>query len=235
MNFQHRSTHKEILDETDIPPSALRQNLSELDFINRYLGGHGLTLDSIEQLIPATPQDKPIEICEIGCGGGGNLQVIDQWARLKGINVSLTGIDLKTDCLKYAQEKNWYHPTRWIRGDFRDTHFHTQPDILFSSLFCHHFPDEEIPPMLHWMHSRSRLGFFINDLHRHPLAYYSIKALTKTFSRSYLVRNDAPLSVARSFHRRDWEKYFAHAGLLQPRIVWKWAFRWQIIHRNERL
>jgi 2-polyprenyl-3-methyl-5-hydroxy-6-metoxy-1,4-benzoquinol methylase len=230
MNFKRRSLQKEILDETNIPPADLRQNLVELDFINRYLGGHNLTLDSIEQLMPTTPGDKPIEICEIGCGGGGNLQVIDQWARSKGINVVLTGIDLKEECLSYAQEKNWYHPTRWIRADFRDAHFHTKPDILFSSLFCHHFPDEEIPPMLQWMNDQSQMGFFINDLHRHPLAYYSIKWLSKAFSKSYLVRNDAPLSVARSFHKTDWENYFRGSGLLASRIAWKWAFRWQIIH-----
>ena len=48
-------------------------------------------------------------------------------------------------------------------------------------------------------------GFFINDLHRHPLAYHSIRILTSLFSKSYLVKNDAPLSVLRGFKKKELE------------------------------
>jgi hypothetical protein len=68
----------------------------------------------------------------------------------------------------------------------------------------------------------------INDLHRHPLAYFSIKWLTRWFSKSPMVQHDAALSVLRSFKRRDWNSIFAQAGLDQVTIHWRWAFRWQI-------
>jgi hypothetical protein len=100
--------------------------------------------------------------------------------------------------------------------------------VIFSSLFCHHFADDELSFMLKWLQSNSGRGFFINDLQRHPLAYYSIKLLTRLFSKSYLVKNDAPLSVLRGMSREEWERIFAAAGISNFNCQWKWAFRWLI-------
>jgi hypothetical protein len=80
------------------------------------------------------------------------------------------------------------------------------------------------------MKEHARLGFFINDLQRHWLAYYLIQILTQIFSKSYLVKNDAPLSVARGFRKWEWQSLFSKAALLNCRISWKWAFRYLIVY-----
>ncbi len=85
--------------------------------------------------------------------------------------------------------------------------------------------------MLQWMQQNSSKGFFINDLHRHPLAYYSIKWITKFFSKSYLVKNDAPLSVARGFKKEEWKYILNKAGIKTYTIQWQWAFRYLVITR----
>ncbi len=82
------------------------------------------------------------------------------------------------------------------------------------------------------MKENAKLGFFINDLQRHPLAYYSIKYITKFFSKSYLVKNDAPLSVLRGFKKDEWKGIFEKAGIINYSIQWKWAFRYLIIAPN---
>jgi hypothetical protein len=234
MNFPARCNLKELLDDPDIPDEDLKRNLVELDLINRYLGGHKITIEAIRRLFKTSGAKefspaRPLHICEIGCGGGDNLQVIDRWAKRRGIPLLITGVDMKETCTRFAENKQWHHPTRWITDDYRNAAFDTPPDILFSSLFCHHFPDSELPGMLSWMYDRSTLGFFINDLHRHPLAYYSIKWITGIFSRSYLVRNDAPLSVRRGFVKPDWQKFIDQSGLPGASIRWKWAFRWLVL------
>jgi hypothetical protein len=76
---------------------------------------------------------------------------------------------------------------------------------------------------------QAQLAIIINDIHRHPLAYYSIKWLTYFFSRSYLVKNDAPLSVLRAFRRSELKNLFKAAGFLRYQLRWQWAFRWQAI------
>jgi hypothetical protein len=239
-DFRKRATQPELLDMPDIPFEEIRRNMQELDVINTWLGGHNITIRGIRNLLPKTRTagDKPrtLHVCEIGCGGGDNLRAIDRWARRRGLAIRVTGIDINAHCIRYAQQR-WEHGTtaEWIVSDYRTVTFTARPDIVFSSLFCHHFTDDAIPEILEWCADNSRLGFFINDLHRHPLAYYSIKWLTAAFSHSRLVRNDAPLSVAKGFSLSEWQGFIDKSltdSELSVDIRWAWAFRWLLIGRH---
>jgi 2-polyprenyl-3-methyl-5-hydroxy-6-metoxy-1,4-benzoquinol methylase len=228
-SFQKRSYKKELLDREDIPFTDIKRNMQELDFINRNLGGHEITLDGIVALIQQTPTfNKQLTIVEIGCGGGDNLRAIKKWAAHIKLSVSLTGIDINEECIVYAKSQLRNNDIHFIHSDYRLAGFEAKPDIIFSSLFCHHFTDEELIEQVKWMRGKTSLGFFINDLHRHPLAYYSIKLLTQLFSRSYLVKNDAPLSVQRGFRKQDWQALFQQAGIENYTCTWRWAFRWLV-------
>lgn len=275
MNFKTRSYQAELLDNEDIPSEDLYQNLRELDFINRYLGGHSVVLDGIKYFVylkqniysetNANPENtiysnkkeisenlintkqtintniselnkfsnisENINIYEIGSGGGDNLRAIGRFLSKKSISHLLGGVDLKEDCVRFAEK--FENKDSKIKYEIADYQFATlpdgKPDVIFNSLFCHHFRDEDLVKMLQWMHKNAKIGFVIADLHRHPLAYYSIKWLTALFSRSYLVKNDAPLSVLRGFTRPEWEILLQKAGITKYKIKWKWAFRWLIL------
>jgi len=229
MDFSTRSYQKELLDRTDIPFEAIERNMYELDFINTHLGGHDISVNGLKQLLDGLHK---IDVCEIGCGGGDNLVALQKWCQKNNINISCTGIDINPDCIKTARAKTGAGESSFVVSDYKEFIFEKKPDIIFSSLFCHHFGDDELVTMLQWMQSNSKIGFFINDLHRHYLAYYSIKFLTGLFSKSYLVKNDAPLSVRRGFKRKEWEKLLRQAGINSYSIQWKWAFRWLIVFKN---
>lgn len=229
--FLQRSTKTELLDAADIPFADIQQNMLELDKINHLLGGHRITVKGIRSLIPTN--SKAICICEIGCGGGDNLKVIYDYCTKRNIQISLIGIDIKETCISFAAENNTGLPCRWICSDYELVNFENNPpDIIFSSLFCHHFSNQSLMTMLQWMQQNSRVGFFINDLHRHPLAYYSIKWLTRLFSKSYLVKNDAPISVERGFIKKEWENLCGLAGIKPVSIQWQWAFRHLIVYKK---
>ena len=230
MTFTNRSYNKELLDRHDIPFEDIRQNMKELNFINTWLGGHQITIDGFRKL---AKNKQSITVCELGCGGGDNLLAIDKWCNKNNINVSLIGIDMKSECITFAEgRKEFISPVKWITNDYKKVDFDIQPDIIFSSLFCHHFTDEDLVFQLKWMKANSVLGFFINDLQRHPLAYFSIKILTKLFSKSYLVKNDAPLSVRRGFTEKEFEMLLSKARITHFDIQWKWAFRFLVVVDN---
>ena len=225
-----RSTHTELLDDDDIPFEDLKQNMKELNFINTWLGGHAITIAGIKKLLSVSgTSGNTLNICEAGCGGGDNLRAIEQWCAKKNIAVHLTGIDIKKACIDLAKERMTGTKYTWIVSDYNHVNFtHQKPDIIFSSLFCHHFSHGALVQMMQWMQRNSNIGFFINDLHRNTLAYYSIRILTRWFSKSYLVKNDAPLSVLRGFKKNEWEAIMQQAGIQHYSIEWKWAFRWLI-------
>jgi len=228
-SFQKRSYKKELLDRDDIPFTDIRRNMQELDVINRHLGGHEITLDGIVALIKDNPVfNKELSIVEIGCGGGDNLRAIKKWAAYIKLPVRLTGIDINEACINFARQQKANEGIHFVHADYKLVQLSSKPDIVFSSLFCHHFTDEELVDQLRWMQQKSSVGFFINDLHRHPVAYYSIKLLATLFSRSYLVKNDAPLSVRRGFKKKDWQLLFSKAEIDRYRLQWRWAFRWLV-------
>ena len=228
MNLSQRSYKKELLDETGIPFEDIKRNMEELEFINAALGGHRITLAGIKKMVTNYPPGKKEEctICEIGCGGGDNILAIQSWCNKKKMTVQFTGIDINPDCIKVAVGKlkninASFITIDYIKANFKDS----KPDYIFTSLFCHHFTNESLVQMLCWMKSNASKGFFINDLHRNILAYHSIKILTKIFSRSYLVKNDAPLSVLKGFKKKEWINLLDAAGIVKYTIQWKWAFR----------
>lgn len=200
--------------------------MEELEVINRRLGGHRITLEGVAALTGAD-RNRKWRIAEVGCGGGDNLLAVQRWAARKGIKVELTGIDINGECIRYASGREEAKNIRYVHSDYRDAA--PEADIVFSSLLCHHFEDAALAELLRWKQAHSRTGFFINDLHRHPLAYAGIKVLTRAFSGSYLVRNDAPLSVQRSFRKKDWERPMKEAGIEDYSVAWKWAFRWLVV------
>ena len=225
MSFKYRSYQKELLDGSNIPFEDIKLNMQELNFINKFLGGHTITIRGVKALA-----HKPVlHVAEIGCGGGDNLRVIKNWCYRKNISVKLTGVDINHECIRFAKERASNKGIHFICSDYRVAEFDAQPDVIFSSLFCHHFSDKELVDMVKWMHSRSTLGFFINDLHRHPLAYYSIKLLAKAFSKSYMIKNDAPLSVKRALIKQEWKNIFSKSKIEDYKIKWQWAFRWLVV------
>ena len=192
MNFKTRSYQAELLDNEDIPIDDLYQNLRELNFINRTLGGHSVVLDGIKYFVNSILNEN-LRIYEIGSGGGDNLRAVGSFLSRKKISHQLGGVDLKEDCVKFAE--SYHSNSSKINYQIADYQLATfsdgKPHIIFNSLFCHHFRDEALVTMLQWMHQNSQLGFVIADLHRHQLAYYSIKFLTRIFIKSPRENNRA--------------------------------------------
>ncbi len=233
VNLKKRSYKKELLDADDIPFEDIKQNMLELNSINSLLGGHKISIAGLNELLANHDKNKEVIICEIGCGGGDNLSAIDGYCKKNNIPVKFIGIDIKKECTVFAKEKYPFLNCSWITGDYASVDLTAgKPDIIFSSLFCHHFTEPELISMLQWMQKNSRIGFFINDLQRHPIAYYSIRFLSSIFSKSYLVKNDAPLSVARGFRKKEWQMLFSKAAIRHYKIEWKWAFRYLIVCKN---
>ncbi len=232
--FSQRADEKELLDGEHIPFEDICRNMEELDFINRWLGGHRITLSGVRNLLRSDPPSNiPLHVCEIGCGGGDNLRVIKTYFERKGVAAEYTGIDLNPNCIQYAGSRRENAGIRFICSDYKTVDFTSRPHILFSSLFCHHFREAELLEQWRWMKEKSTLGFFVNDLHRHPMAYYLIRWLTGLFSKSYLVKNDAPLSVLRGFRRTELIDLGRKTLHRNVELEWKWAFRWLLVYKHE--
>lgn len=227
VDFSSRSDELEIMDDLDCKGEVVNQTLRELDNINKWLGGNKISLSGLKSF--SNGKSNAFHIADLGCGGGD----IIQWLSKKKsfADFRFTGIDANKNIIAYAEQKNGYSPSvRFQCIDVTSDLFHpSEYDILHCSLFLHHFNSETLSELLKTWTKKVKRGIVINDLQRHPLAYYSIKLLTKLFSRSAMVKYDAPLSVLRGFSRKEWQQILFNAGVTNYTIRWRWAFRWEIV------
>ena len=84
---------------------------------------------------------------------------------------------------------------------------------MISALFAHHLEDARLVRFPKWMDERALLGWLVNDLRRHMVPYFIARCAPALLCMNRMVRNDAPVSVARAFERRDWERLLEMAGL----------------------
>lgn len=229
-NFQKRSTAEELLDQKELDRKELFLNLEELDTINRLLGGHKATLIGIKHLLK--DPNRTYHIVDFACGGGDTLRAIARWGKKNGFQLTLTGFDLLPEAIEYAKNNSNGYNIKFEQADFYDFK-NTKPiDIACCALVCHHFYDEKLLAFLKKMKQLASLGVVINDLHRHPFAYHSIKALTKVLSKSVYVKHDAALSVLKGFRKHEWQEVLKEAGYHQYQLDWIWAFRHLIVQHN---
>jgi 2-polyprenyl-3-methyl-5-hydroxy-6-metoxy-1,4-benzoquinol methylase len=222
----------EKMDEPSVPADDVYLALRELEIINKYLGGYNVMTDALDKL----GLKKEFTLMDLGCGGGDMLRTVCRFANSNGFKLKKAwGIDINPFIVDYAMQRSEEYPQiSYIQKNIWDeTLFDYKPDVVVNSLFCHHFNNLELIGLLKRMYELCGKAIIINDLHRHWIAYHSIKALSQTFSKSYLVKYDGPLSVARSLNKREWEWILGEAGITNYQINWKWAWRWQIIIRKD--
>jgi SAM-dependent methyltransferase len=79
------------------------QTLTELDTINKWLGGNEVTIQGVDQLLKNRASNNVISIADLGCGSGKMLKLINQWAYRKKYIFALTGIDANPNIVNYAK------------------------------------------------------------------------------------------------------------------------------------
>lgn len=171
--FKNRSTRKEIMDDFSGSGEEMYQALRELETVNRLLGGNSISIDGLETLLENKQKGQPIKIADLGCGGGDIMVAMAKWARKNNVQIALEGIDANPHIVDYAKKNTaafpeiTYHAMNIFSDEFRKREY----DIIHSSLFTHHFTDEELIRLLSQIKGQARVGIIINDLQRNWFAY----------------------------------------------------------------
>jgi 2-polyprenyl-3-methyl-5-hydroxy-6-metoxy-1,4-benzoquinol methylase len=223
-----RATDPEIMDDFTLPDSEVVPVLKGLEKMNTIFGGHKMLINALESL----DIKKYHYISDWGCGGGDALRAISKWGVKKNVPLKLTGIDATSSVVEFARKQALSYPNiTFMKADVIKTNIlrPEQFDVVVSSLFMHHFTDDEWVELVKKMADCSKKAVIITDLHRHWLLYYSVLFIAYTFTTSKMARSDGPLSVRRAFKKRDLVNLLQQSGLTNYKIEWKWPFRWQVI------
>ncbi|MBV9084285.1 MAG: methyltransferase domain-containing protein, partial [Acidobacteriaceae bacterium] len=146
--FAHRLIEPELMDHAE--PEEARRTLADLVRINRFLGGHSTIRSMFAQIV--SPHES-FTLLDIGAASGDTARVI----RESYPHATVTSLDYNQVNIEAAP-----HP-KVIADAF---HMPFQPesfDFVLSSLFLHHFTDDQVALLLRSFHDAARRGVLIAD------------------------------------------------------------------------
>ena len=238
-SFQIRTNLDELMDDFTIQDERLTDALEQLRPINQLLGGYATTMEVIAPFLRSQARSHPNQttrILDLGTGIGDFPEYIVRWAATQSpaINVEVVAIDANPVTVDYArsalQKRLPPDLLSKIKVEVADAlalpYTDDQFDLAIAAMFLHHFAHDNAVQIVRSMQRVSKHGILINDLHRHPFAYYGIYALTRLLPAAPMVRNDAPLSVLRGFKFPELKSIAKSAGLINFSLKWRYAFRW---------
>ncbi|MEO7177537.1 MAG: methyltransferase domain-containing protein, partial [Allosphingosinicella sp.] len=205
-SLAQRVRDEEQMDDPSLDPGVYDEVLRGLGRVNRWTFAARPTLAFLDR---ATSGRNGFSLLDVGSGEGGMLRVIAQWARKRGLDARLTGVDLNPKSEGVARAMTPADlPIDYRTGDYRDL---GRFDLVVSSLVAHHMTDPQLLDFLRWMEANAGRGWLVNDLHRHRFAYSGYPLLTTLLGVHRIVRQDGRLSIARSFRPGDWRSILAKA------------------------
>jgi 2-polyprenyl-3-methyl-5-hydroxy-6-metoxy-1,4-benzoquinol methylase len=217
LDFSQRADHDEAMDSIG-EYAEYRRCLRDLDAVSRIVLAHRPTLRFLDRIADRSP--GPLRILDVACGDGSMLRRIARWAKRRGIGVELTGLDLNPWAIRVAGEFRQTGPEiEYVVSDVFDHAPATVPDVILSAHFTHHLPELEVVRFLRWMEGTARLGWFVNDLHRHPNPYRLFGMLGRAMPWHPVIVSDGLISIRRAFTVEDWKRMVCVAEIEECTIA----------------
>ena len=211
------------MDAPDLDPAVYERVLHDLARVNRWTLA---ARPSVAFLDRAVGPGERLRLLDVGFGDGDVLRAIGRWARRRGVDAELVGVDLNEKSVAAARAGT--PPDLAIdyrTGDYRDQ---AGPfDFIISTQVAHHMTDEQLTAFLRHMEAQATAGWLVCDLRRHTVAHRGFPLLARLLRVHRIVLEDGRLSIARALRRGEWETALRAAGIApgDVRIVRRFPFR----------
>lgn len=225
MNLARRADAEELMDANDLAPADYAAVLADLARVNTVTLARAPTLSFLDRALKGR---KRFTLLDVGFGDGDMLRAIARWARRRGLTADLVGIDLNPNSAPAASARTpagLGQPVIDYRTGDYEALAGRNFDLIVSSLVAHHMSRPQLVAFLRFMAAEARIGWLINDLHRHAFAYAGYPLLARLMRWHPIVRHDGRLSIARSYRPDEWPPLLAEAGIDKARVFRAFPFR----------
>lgn len=201
----------EILDT--LPYEQARASLADLVRLNRRWGGHGTLRRLLAKVVRS---NETFSFLDVGAASGD----MGACVRKNYPRARVTSLDYLASHLAGCDGPR-------VAADAFSLPFPPGSfDLVFCSLFLHHFTDQEIVKLLAAFRTVARRAVLVIDLERNPIPYYFIAWTRWLFGWNPVTVNDGKISVEAAFRPRELETLARAAGLTHPQArAYRPAFR----------
>jgi SAM-dependent methyltransferase len=213
----------EILDG-DVPAPEAEASLSDIEWVHRNLGGRFLLARRLLPLLSSLAGDRgSLSLLDLGCGSGHvGRGLLEAFAR-RGGSLRPFGLDLKLTHARLSARG------RAIAANALLLPFGDQSvDVVFSTLFLHHFSPAEIGRLLAEARRVARRAVVSFDLTRHRLALALISVIGPLAFRERISTLDGQASVRQAYTKEEMSRLSAPL-LPGSSIVSAGPFVWQLV------
>ena len=222
MSLAVRAQAEELMDADDLPADTYAAVVADLAQVNAVTLAARPTLAFLDR---AAKGRTSLRILDVGFGDGDMLRRIARWAAKRALAVELVGVDLNPRS-EFAARSHTPPDLgiRWVTGDYASL-AGERWDCVLSNLVAHHMTHDQLVAFLRWMQAHARVGWLVNDAHRHRVAHAGFPLLARLARWHPIVRHDGHLSIARSYRPAEWPPLLAEAGVENARVHRVFPFR----------
>ncbi len=244
MWLRQRNVVPEKMDAADLDPALHREALLDLERMSRWSGTAKVLAKEILALQKRHPRPE-WRILDAGCANGAMAR--DLADNLVGrLSFQIVGWDFSPVAIELAQEQHqaWSPKAAGARQTVRyevqnlqdavkEAGSQTAPpfDVVYCSLFLHHFDDSEAGPLLLRLSQLARVAVVVDDLRRTAAGWWIAWWGTRLLSRSAILHFDGPQSVRAAFSLGEIRQLAEATGLqtYQLRAHWpqRFLFLWE--------
>ena len=225
-----RLYEEELLDAGEGTDDDVAGSLIDLRRINRFLGGRKVIMAAIETCLRQTGPER-ISLLDVGTGSADLPMAIAEKCGERGISTFVAAVDLSERNLRVARTKLGIGPDiHLVRANSLSLPFAARSfDFVTASLFLHHFQDDDVVRLLADFARIARKAVIVNDLIRNLVPYYFTRIAGPLLAKSFLTRNDGPVSVLRGFTVSEMNELAQRAGLKKRELKQVFPYRLSLV------
>ncbi|HEY7982867.1 MAG TPA: methyltransferase domain-containing protein [Ktedonobacterales bacterium] len=229
---QRNDQAHELLDAPTVDDATLRRNLADIRRINAVLGWTRYAAAYVVRTAAASGATH-FSLLDVAAGSADIAVAIARRARRHGLDATIVASDLSEQVVRIATAAA--AGVAGVRVERQDALNLGYPDGTFDIALCtlalHHFDPDAATSVLR---NLGRVGrrVVVFDAARSPLAWAGAWLLTRLLRMDAMTRHDAPLSVARSYNRRELTELARRAGLRDVRVWVTFPYRLALAARG---
>ena len=191
------------MDDPNLDPLLHEQALRGIRRINWWSGSCSKLAAAIVKVAKPLPGET-LKVLDLGCASGDVAAGVHKELRRRGFAADLQGWDISPTSVSLATNNHAKTgksgSISFKLGNALDADVQAdQFDVVYCSLFLHHFDQSAASQIIATMRRLARRGWIVDDLIRSALGYWIAQFGCRTLSRSKIVHFDGPQSVRAAF------------------------------------